>query len=174
VYPGLSGGTIGIASGNVTSNVRTVYQLDGKRSLTPAERMLNDEVLRVAATADATTDLTGIPAVQGDPRIPVLSLHGIGDLFVPFSMEQVYAQRARQHHQSRLFVSRAIRENAHCGFTQAELQRGFDDLVHWVRTGQQPPGDSILDPRQVAKPTFGCRFTNGTHPEFAGAACPGS
>jgi hypothetical protein len=172
LYPGLSGGTIGIADGNVTSNVHTVYQLDGDRSLTPAERRLNDEVLRVAATASASTDLTGIPAVRGDPRIPVLSLHGIGDLFVPFSMEQIYARRAKQHHQSTLFVSRAIRGNAHCGFTLAELQRGFDDLVRWVRSGHRPAGDDVLDRRQVAKPTFGCRFTDGAHPEFVGVACP--
>jgi hypothetical protein len=173
VYPGLSGGTIGIASGNVTSNVDTVYQLDGERSLTPEERELNQEVLRVAATADASSDLSGIPAVRGDPRIPVLSLHDVGDLFVPFSMEQVYAQRAKEHHQLGLFVSRAIRGNAHCGFTQAELQRGFSDLVRWVRSGHHPAGDDILDRDKVAKPTFGCRFTDGAHPEFSGAPCPG-
>jgi hypothetical protein len=172
LYPGLSGGTIGIASGNVTSNLRTVYQLDGKESLTPAERQLNDQVLRVAATAKATTDLTGIPAVLGDPRIPVLSLHTIGDLFVPISMEQRYALHVRQHQQSRQFVSRAIRGNAHCGFTQAELQQGFSDLVRWVRTGDHPAGDDILDPPTVAAPTFGCRFTNGPHPEFVGSPCP--
>jgi hypothetical protein len=172
LYPGLSGGTIGIASGNVTSNVDTVYQLDDKRSLTPAERQLNSEVLRVAATAEASSDLTGIPAVRGDPRIPVLSLHDIGDLFVPISMEQVYAQRVKLHDQSRLFVSRAIRGNAHCGFTAAELQQGFSDLVRWVRTGQHPDGDAILDRNRVADPAFGCRFTNGPHPEFVGAPCP--
>jgi hypothetical protein len=156
----------------VTSNVHTVYQLDGKRSLTPAERLLNQQVLRVAATAGPSPDLTGIPAVRGDPRIPVLSLHDVGDLFVPFSMEQVYAQRARQHDESRLFVSRAIRGNAHCGFTAAELQRGFDDLVAWVRGAHRPAGDAILDRHEVAKETFGCRFTDGQHPEFAGAPCP--
>ena len=172
LYPGLSAGTIGIAPGNVTSNVDTVYQLDGMRSLTPAERRLNQQVLRVAATAEASDDLTGIPAVHGDPRIPVLSMHTIGDLFVPFLMEQLYAKRARHHDQSRLFVSRAVRGNAHCGFTAAELQRGFDDLVGWVRGRHRPAGDAILDRRQVAKETFGCRFTDGAHPEFAGAPCP--
>ena len=172
LYPGLSGGTIGIASGNVTSNLHTVYQLDDKRSLSPAERRLNREVLRVAATAGPTTDLSGIPGVFGDPRIPVLSMHDIGDLFVPFSMEQTYARRAMHHHQSRLFVSRAIRGNNHCGFTAAELTRGFDDLVAWVRGGHRPAGDAILDRHQVAKETFGCRFTDGAHPEFSGVPCP--
>jgi hypothetical protein len=98
-------------------------------------------------------------------------MHGIGDLFVPFSMEEIYARRVAFHDQSSLFVSRAIRENAHCGFTQAELQKGFSDLVKWVRTGDRPAGDNILDRDVVAKPTFGCRFTDGAHPEFA-PACP--
>ncbi len=153
LYPGLSGGTIGIASGNVTSNLHTVYQLDDKRSLSPAERRLNREVLRVAATAGPTTDLSGIPGVFGDPRIPVLSMHDIGDLFVPFSMEQTYARRAMH-------------------LTAAELTRGFDDLVAWVRGGHRPAGDAILDRHQVAKETFGCRFTDGAHPEFSGVPCP--
>ena len=47
--------------------------------MSPAERALNRDVLRVAATARASRDLTGVPRVAGDPRIPVLSLHDIGD-----------------------------------------------------------------------------------------------
>jgi hypothetical protein len=174
LYPGLTGGTNGIASGNVTSNLHTVYQLDGNPQLSPKERKLNDNVLRVTPTASATTDLTGIPAVLGDPRIPVLSLHGLGDLFVPFSMEQIYAQRVASFDESSLFVSRAIRSIQHCDYTQAELQQGFSGLVKWVRTGQRPAGDNILDPQAVAKPTFGCKFTDGANlgePVFPGT-CP--
>jgi hypothetical protein len=172
VYPGLSGGTIGIAGGNVVDNRHTVYQLDGDPRLSAAELRLNADVLRVAPTASASPDLSGIPAVDGDPRIPVLSLHGLGDLFVPFSMEQVYARRTLQHGQRWLFVSRAIRSTGHCDFTQAELQRGFDDLVRWVRTGHRPAGDPVLARRLVARPTFGCRFTDGEHANFAAPACP--
>jgi hypothetical protein len=169
LYPGLTGGTIFIAPGNVSSNLNTVYKFSAHEGLTPAERQLNRDVLRVAPTATASTDLTGIPAVLGDPRIPVLSLHGLGDLFVPFSMEQIYARRAEA---GDLFVSRAIREVSHCGFSQAELQKGFSDLVRWVRTGHRAAGDDILDRGEVAKPTFGCRFTDGVHKEFVGVACP--
>lgn len=172
LYPGLTGGTMGIADGNVTSNRFTVYQLDGDPRLSRAERALNRDVLRVSATTRPSPGLTGIPRVAGDPRIPVLSLHTIGDLFVPLSMEQVYAKRAARHGQSRLFVSRAIRGVGHCDFTPAELRAGFDDLVTWVRTGHRPSGDPILDARQVARPTFGCRFTLGAHPGFAGKPCP--
>jgi hypothetical protein len=177
VYPGLTGGTIGVADGNVTDNQRTVYRIeDGYGPLTPAELALNAAVLRVAPTAAPSPGLTGIPKVFGDPRIPVLSLHDLGDLFVPFRMEQVYASRVAAHRQSRLFVSRAIRGVGHCDFTQAELRQGFSDLVSWVRSGSQPAGDPVLDRREVARPTFGCRFTDptpGTHVGFvAEVACP--
>jgi hypothetical protein len=172
VYPGLSGGTIGVADGNVVDNRRTVYQLDGDPRLTEEERRLNATVLRIAATAKASEDLTGIPAVNGDPRIPVLSLHGLGDLFVPFSMEQAYARRTLLHGQRGLFVSRAIRATGHCDFTPAELQRGFDDLVGWVHGSQRPAGDPVLSRTLVARPTFGCRFTDGQHANFSAPACP--
>jgi fermentation-respiration switch protein FrsA (DUF1100 family) len=172
LYPGLTGGTAGIAPGNVVDNSRRIYQLDGWPGLSLKELALNARVLRVTRTARPSRDLSGIPAVAGDPRIPVLSLHGIGDLFVPFSMEQRYAERTARRGQRHLFASRAIRATGHCDFTLAELQRGFDDLVRWVRTGHRADGDAVTDRRRVAHPAFGCRFTEGPHPNFTAAACP--
>lgn len=172
LYPGVTGGTINIAPGNVVDNRFTIYQLDDRLLLSRDELRLNAAVLRVARTARASRDLTGIPAVDGDPRIPVVSLHTLGDLFVPFSMEQIYAGRALLHGQRHLVASRAIRGTGHCDFNAAELVRGFDDLVRWVRTGRPAAGDPILDRRKVAEPTFGCRFTVGTHANFVAPACP--
>jgi len=176
VYPGLTGGTQRIADGNLVDNRFTLYRIeDGRGFLTPAERALNRSVLRVAPTTAPSRGLSGVPKVFGDPRIPVLSLHDIGDLFVPFSMEQIYAQRVAAHGQSRLFVSRAIRGVGHCDFTPSELRSGFSDLVTWVRHGARPAGDRVTDARAVASPSFGCRFTDrtpGTHPGFVAPACP--
>jgi hypothetical protein len=171
VYPGLSGGTLGIADGNVATNRFTFYQADNNPFPSATELRLNRDVLRVSATAAPSRDLSGVPLVAGRPRIPVLSMHDIGDLFVPFSMEQVYARRAALQGRSHLFVSRAIRGLGHCDFTVPELARGFDDLVSWVRTGRRPAGDDILNPAAVAAPTFGCRFTLTNRPAF-GPACP--
>jgi hypothetical protein len=176
LYPGLSGGTIAIAAGNVTSNIGTVYRFSGGHGpLSPAELALNAAVLRVAATTPPSPDLTGVPKVFGDPRIPVLSMHDVGDLFVPFSMEQIYAAEVARHHQSRLFVSRAIRGVGHCDFTEAELERGFADLVGWVRQHHRAAGDDVRNAGAVARPTFGCRFTDptpGSHPAFVDVPCP--
>jgi hypothetical protein len=172
LYPGLTGGTSNIAPGNVTGNAFTFYRSTDRLLPTAAEWKINFQVLRVRPTAAADPGLSGIPRVDGNPRIPVLSLHDIGDLFVPFSMEQLYAQRAAAHGRSALFVSRAIRGVGHCDFTQPELTSAFDDLVTWINTGHRPPGDAIRNPSTVASPTFGCRFTKGTHPTWSAGACP--
>jgi hypothetical protein len=169
LWPGLSGGTSGIAPGNLTDNRHTFYT-SSDRFITLADLRLNRDVLRVSRTATADRGLNGVPRIDGRPSVPVLSLHGIGDLFVPFSMEQQYAKETLRNRRSHLFVSRAIRDVAHCGFTQPELRRGFDDLVRWVDRGHRPAGDAVLDPRAVAAPTFGCRFTTSTRPAFP--ACP--
>jgi hypothetical protein len=172
LYPGLTGGTVNIAAGNVTDNRFTLYRSTDRLWPTAAEWRLNADVLRVKHTATADPGLGGVPRVNGRPPVPVLSLHDIGDLFVPLSMEQVYAQRAAANGRSRLFVSRAIRGVGHCDFTQSELRQGFDDLVNWVRTGHRPGGDAILDRRAVAAPTFGCRYTVGVRAAFVAPACP--
>jgi pimeloyl-ACP methyl ester carboxylesterase len=171
LYPGRTAGTVsGIADGNVTSNRFTIYQTDDNPWLSPTELRLNRDVLRVDRTASPSHNLSGLPHVAGRPRVPVLSLHNLGDLFVPFSMQQEYARRAALNGRSQLVVSRAIRAVGHCDFTVEELRQGFDDLVGWVRTGHRPAGDDILNRRAVANPRFGCRFTKADRPAF-GAAC---
>jgi hypothetical protein len=172
LYPGLSGGTENIAAGNVTGNRLTFYRSTDGVWPTLAEWKLNASVLRVRPTVPPSPTLDGVPHVYGRPTIPVLSMHDVGDLFVPFSMEQIYAQRAAANGRSGLFVSRAIRGVGHCDFNQAELTQGFDDLVHWVDTGHRASGDAIRDRKAVAAPSFGCRFTRGSHQYFAAPACP--
>ncbi|MBQ0902348.1 hypothetical protein [Micromonospora sp. U21] len=104
--------------------------------------------------------LTEVPRIAGRPTAPVLSLHDLGDLFVPFSMEQAYATDVARHGRSRLLVQRAIRATQHCEFTPAEAGAAWDDLVSWVRTGARPAGDTVTDPAVVARPDYGCRFSD--------------
>jgi pimeloyl-ACP methyl ester carboxylesterase len=181
LYPGLSGGTLGLANGSVAGNEKTFYTFsDNPLRMLPQELALNRAVLRVPVTATSSADaLTPAeePVIKGDPGIPVLSVHGIGDLFVPFSMDQQYARMMVAHGQGGLFVDRAIREVTHCGYTTNELSAGFAALVSWIHTGRRPAGDNLLNPAAVASPLFGCQFTDptpGDHPEFKGAPCPAS
>ncbi len=119
--------------------------------------------------------LTQVPRIDGRPRVPVLSLHDIGDLFVPFSMEQLYRADVDRHGRGRLLVQRAIRATGHCEFSPAEAGAAWDDLVGWVEGGARPAGDRV-DRRSVAAPDYGCRFTDrtayatGTRPLFTPCA----
>jgi pimeloyl-ACP methyl ester carboxylesterase len=174
VYPGLTGGRIGYADGDVADDTKTVYQLDGDPAVSPAEQALNESVIRVAATNTQTTNAhrTELPDIAGNPKIPVLSMHDLGDLFVPFSMDQIYAEQVAANGKD-LFVDRAIRGTGHCEFSDEELSTGFGDLVTWAHTGAKPAGDAILDPQAVADPSFGCRFTDPAFEHlWFGGSCP--
>jgi len=115
--------------------------------------------------------LSASALIEGRPRVPVLSLHNLGDMFVPFSMEQIYAREVARHHRSPLLVQRAIRSAGHCEFSPAEVSTAWNDLVDWVessghrhrgqgRYGDRPAGDDVLSRRTVADPAYGCAFTD--------------
>jgi hypothetical protein len=151
----------GITGSNIATNEGTVYKFSRDPSLSADEAALNNAVLRVAQGPQQppVDGLADIPTISGDLPFPVLSLHTLGDLFVPFSMEQIYAGRVATFAKSDLLVTRAIRDVGHCGFQEVETERAFRDLVNWVRNGIKPAGDAILDPVAVADPNFGCAFT---------------
>lgn len=169
---GVTGGDIGVAAGNVQDNADTIYQIDSDPALSPDEIALNASVLRVAQDPQGRhpDGLANIPPISGRLPIPVLSLHTIGDLFVPFSMEQIYARRAAAEGAADLLVTRAFRDHAHCGFAVQEEETAFAALVNWVTNGVKPAGDDVLDPAAVADPSFGCQFSLPGHPGFA--PCP--
>lgn len=158
-------------------NFDIVYQFDTDPALSLEEQQFNNTVLRLTASTQ-DRDRNGIfnqatssPALTAKFKIPVLTLHTLGELFVPFHMEQVYARRAIAAGTDDLLVQRAIRSRAHCEFLPAELTTAFDDLVNWVVNDAKPQGDDILDPATVAAPTFGCKFTPVAHHSSI-PACP--
>jgi pimeloyl-ACP methyl ester carboxylesterase len=155
-------GNIGIAPGNVMDNTRTVYQLDGDPALSEEERRLNEGIIRVSADPQGRrpNGLANIPPISGDINIPVITLHTLGDLFVPFSMQQIYAERVAARGKSYLLVQRAIRDVGHCSFMPAEEVQAFADLVQWVVKGIRPMGDELLDPEVVADPFYGCEYSD--------------
>lgn len=139
---------------------------------------VNREVRRVAPQEPyqrLSHRLTQVPKIEGRPRVPVLSLHDLGDMFVPFGNEIQYKTDVDRNGRGRLLVQRAIRATEHCEFSPTEVGAAWDDLVGWVRHDRKPAGDR-LDPRSVAAPDYGCRFsdraayTTGTRRLYP--ACP--
>ena len=155
-------GSRDVAAGNVMENIDTIYQLDGDPSLTPEEEELNAIVLRVEADPQGKHPhgLANMPPIQGNPSMPVLSLHTIGDMYVPLLMQQVYAERVNDNGKADLVVFRVVRDIGHCGFTLEEQEVAFGDLVDWVESGIKPAGDDVLTQSVVAAEDYGCTFTS--------------
>lgn len=158
---GASGGDVaGILAGNAYGNLNKVYQLDGKRRLSDEERQFNRDFFRIKADPGVNPKrflkLQRIPEITGRLAIPVISTHTLGDLFVPFSMEQIYAREARKRHRSKYLVSRATRALGHCEFSSGELVSALADMVTWADGGPRPDGDKILSKRAMADPRMGC------------------
>ncbi len=158
---GVGDGTLPRSPGNVVDNTDVVYQFDDNPALTAEEAELNDSIVRVAQDPQGRSPngLSQVAPIAGDPSVPVMSLHNLGDLFVPFHNEVVYGQEAAANGKSDLVVQRAIRGVGHCDFTAFELVTAFADLVGWVETGVKPAGDDVTNPAAVANPNFGCAFT---------------
>lgn len=160
---GSDGTVTGILNRNVLDTNALTYAIDGDLLGSAA---LNASAQKLTAAPDANRlrrdGLRWIPVINGEFRIPVVSIHTLGDLFVPFSMQQVYQQRTAAKGNSNWLVQRAIRGASHCDFTVAEQVQAFTDMVTWEQGGPKPAGDDVVTPAIVAAPTYGCTFTNNT------------
>ncbi len=154
----------GVLNGSAVDTRRIVYRFGAEPGpLSDEEMAFNAGIVRAVPQPEVNRrrrdGLRWVPQVQGDFEVPVLTLHTLGDIYVPLVMEQIYRERARTHHHEGLLVQRVIRDIGHCAFTAAEAEEAFDDLTAWVAGGPRPPGDDVLAPAALAAPTAGCRFT---------------
>ena len=169
IWASLGGdGTInGILNANVLDTTQLFYKVDASSgSTTAVDTAFNAAAFKITPTANANRlrrdGLRWIPVANGDISIPVVSIHTLGDLFVPFKMEQVYAARVKAKGNDKWLVQRAIRDVGHCAFTAAEAIAAFDDMVKWEAGGAKPAGDDVTTAATVAAPTYGCAFTRNT------------
>ena len=160
---GSDGTVTGILNKNVLDTNAYTYSIDGDAAGSTA---LNASALKLTAATDANRlrrdGLRWIPKINGEFKIPVVSIHTLGDLFVPFSMEQTYQKRTAAKGNSTWLVQRAIRGVSHCDFTVAEASTAFDDMIKWERDGIKPAGDDVVTPATVAAATYGCTHTKNT------------
>lgn len=142
---------------------RFVYQLDNDPALSVEETTFNATIPKMTAAADfnrlRTDGLRWVPKANGEFRIPVVAIHTLGDMYVPFKMTQIYRERVHAKGNDAWLVQRAIRAPSHCDFTVAEQVNAFADMVEWERTGVPPAGDDVLTPATVANANYGCAHT---------------
>ncbi|MBA1147298.1 alpha/beta hydrolase [Ectothiorhodospiraceae bacterium WFHF3C12] len=160
---GRDGTVNGILARDLSGNTGVTYHFDGDPALTAEEIAFNTGILRVAADPAAnpmrSDGLRWIPKVNGEFSIPVVTIHGLGDLYVPFIHEQIYRQRAAANGSDQWLVQRAIRAPGHCDFSDAEQENAFAAMINWEQNGIRPEGDEVLDASVIADPNYGCQFT---------------
>ncbi|WP_423461081.1 alpha/beta hydrolase [Ottowia sp. VDI28] len=161
----------GVLTEPVIDTTKVTYVIDGDAAGSAA---LNASAQRLQGDPEANRlrrdGLRWVPQVNGKFSVPVVSIHTLGDLFVPFSMEQTYAQRAAAGGSSGNLVQRAIRGVSHCDFTVAEQVEAFDAMIQWETAGIKPAGDDVLTAATVAAPTYGCAYTRDVFGADDGAA----
>ncbi|WP_119155115.1 alpha/beta hydrolase [Caldimonas tepidiphila] len=161
---GRDGKINGILNQDLVSTEGIVYQLDNDPAQSVEEQAFNASAYRVKGTPEANRlrrdGLRWVPKTNGNFRIPVVTIHTLGDLYVPFSMEQIFKRRADANGSGDFLVQRAIRSPGHCDFTVAEQVAAFDAMANWEQKGVKPEGDDVLDAAKVADAAYGCRFTD--------------
>ncbi len=101
---------------------------------------------------------------DGKLERPLLTMHGTGDLFVPIFLEQALKKAVVAAGKESLLAQRVYRIAGHCGFSQAEMIKSFDDLAAWVHKGTKPAGDEVYGDLTNA----GMTFTNPLRPNDPG------
>ena len=101
---------------------------------------------------------------DGKLERPTLTMHGTGDLFVPIFLEQSLKRAVVAAGKDSLLTQRIYRIAGHCGFSQPEMIRAFDDLMTWVHKGTRPEGDEVYGDLSNA----GMKFTNPLRPNDPG------
>lgn len=173
---GLAGddGTItGILNEQVVDTTEITYRFMTfpGQPLSPEEQAFNGSIVQAVGVPDANglrdDGLRLIPKVNGDlyADIPVVTVHTLGDLFVPIKMQQVYRQRMESNAWGDNLVQRAVRAPGHCDFSIAEFTNTLDAMLQWEQNGVKPAGDDMLNPVLMADDDFGCTFTEDGFPQ---------
>jgi len=163
---GGDGTVTGVLNDRVVSTANFVFKMSDLAALSAEEKAFNAAIYRVKATPDAnrlrTDGLRWVPKTNARISVPVVTIHTLGDMYVPFSMEQIYKRRADALGTSKWLVQRAVRGVSHCDFSISEQVSAFNAMVNWEQNGVKPAGDEILDAAVVANPSYGCKFTDNT------------
>lgn len=172
---GRDGTILGILNRNGYDTTTFQYQFDNDPALSPTEQAFNQAAYRLRAEPDANRlrrdGLRWFPKTNARINVPVVTIHTLGDVYVPFSMEQIYKRRAMAQGTDQWLVQRAIRGIAHCDFTLDEQSAAFDAMTRWEQKGVKPEGDDVLDRAKVAHPQYGCKFSSSSRTPNA---CPAS
>ena len=149
----LAGSTTPSNRAVMTTHVK--YDIDEKLGLTADA--LNKGARRKALDAEIRNPMgpyDELVPFDGKLERPTLTMHGTGDLFVPIVLEQTLKRAVIAAGKGPLLTQRIYRIAGHCGFSQPEMIKAFDDLTAWVHKGVKPAGDEVNGDLSNAGMTF--------------------
>lgn len=157
--------------GGAASTTDWTYAIDPSFGLTLDQ--LNAQVRRLGgdpALRGADTPYNELMPFTGKIARPLLTMHTTGDMYVPIFLERDLKAAVDKAGKSDLLVQRIYRDPRHCGFSDAETNQAFDDMVAWARNKTKPAGDDINADFSNA----GMKYTNPLRPGDPGAMKPGA
>jgi hypothetical protein len=122
--------------GNPVTNLGVTY-----RGSTD-DAALNREVLRYASDPEAEARLSEDADPSGSVRIPVLTMHGIGEQAV-VEAESVYRGLFEKAGTLDYLLQTYTNTIPHCGFSSAEYRAVFDALLNWIEERTKPTPSQI-------------------------------
>ncbi|MFI7452960.1 hypothetical protein ACIBQX_36125 [Nonomuraea sp. NPDC049714] len=93
---------------------------------------------RIAADPDAVERFSRGIVLDGDLRIPVLTVSGIGDQISTVAQQQSYGDKAHRAGAGSLLRQTYTRTVGHCEFSPAEQEAALMTVLHRLRTGHWP------------------------------------
>lgn len=159
----LAGGTTPSNRAVMTTHIK--YAIDDGLGLTADA--LNKGARRKALDAEVRNPMgpyDELVPFDGKLERPTLTLHGTGDLFVPIVLERTLKRAVVAAGKESLLAQRIYRIAGHCGFSQPEMIKAFDDLITWVHKGTKPAGDDVSGDLSKA----GLKFTDPLRPNDPG------
>lgn len=101
-------------------------------------RRINDAP-RITAS-DHALEFWGQPGrtVIGDPKIPVIRLHMIGDYQIPYTLLQGYRSIVDANGRGDMIRTALVQSTGHCNFATAESATAIEVMLQRIRTGQWP------------------------------------
>jgi dienelactone hydrolase len=149
----LAGSTTPSNRAVMTTHIK--YGIDERLGLTADA--LNKAARRKALDPDVRNPMgpyDELVPFDGKLERPTLTMHGTGDLFVPIFLEQSLKRAVAAAGKDALLAQRIYRIAGHCGFSQPEMIKAFDDLIAWVHKGTKPAGDEVNGDLSNAGLTF--------------------
>lgn len=127
------------------TNASWEYRIDESYGLTLGELLAS--VRRVEADPAIRGEAgpyLELKPFSGDIARPLMTVHTTGDMFVPIFLQRDLRAAVESAGNGDLLVQRIVRDSRHCGFSEAEVKRAFEDLVAWSKGGPRPEGDDVF------------------------------